>query len=243
MTSQDLRDKTNNKHSTLMGFFHWNLKLRKAAERQDRPYNPDQQELYINFPKKHVWESKTCKWKDRQRQVQIGRMHHCTPSQGERWFLRRLLTIIRGPTSFADLRTIDGIEHSTFQAACLALGLINDDSEWIACFEEAITHTTGHRLREIFVQALLNDTPVDPLALWNRFRQWFCDDLPRQIVNLRARGQLAAIPDDDPEVHYDLGLYEIHKLLREETDDKDLASFGLGPLRHAWERLMGNPLI
>jgi hypothetical protein len=33
-----------------------------------------------------------------------------------------------------DLRTIDGVIYLTFQAACVALELVEEDSEWIKCF-------------------------------------------------------------------------------------------------------------
>ena len=49
--------------------------------------------------------------------------------QSELYFLRMLLHHKPGPTSFEDLRTIDGVLQSTFQAACLKLGLLEDDNE------------------------------------------------------------------------------------------------------------------
>jgi len=43
---------------------------------------------------------------------------------GEHFFLRLQLIVVLGATFFEHLRTIDDIEHLTFQAACGALGLL-----------------------------------------------------------------------------------------------------------------------
>ena len=54
-------------------------------------------------------------------------MYYCNPFAGERYYLRLLLTVIRGAQSFQHLRTVDGILHPTFQATCVARGLLEDD--------------------------------------------------------------------------------------------------------------------
>jgi hypothetical protein len=52
---------------------------------------------------------------------------------GERFLLHLLLTIVPGVTSFEHLWTVDDTEHLMFQAACKALGLLQDDAEWDTC--------------------------------------------------------------------------------------------------------------
>ncbi|KAL8152632.1 hypothetical protein V2J09_010392, partial [Rumex salicifolius] len=42
-----------------------------------------------------------------------------------------LLNHIKGPTSYEELRTIEGVVYSTFKEACYALGLLDDDKEYI----------------------------------------------------------------------------------------------------------------
>ncbi len=56
-------------------------------------------------------------------------MYFVHPAAGERFFLHLLLIVVPGATSSEHLRTIDDIEHPTFQAACKALGLLQDDAE------------------------------------------------------------------------------------------------------------------
>ncbi len=54
-------------------------------------------------------------------------MFFVSPTAGERFHLRTLLTVVKGPTSFENLRTINGIEFPTFRDACIHLGLLEDD--------------------------------------------------------------------------------------------------------------------
>ena len=93
----------------------------------------EQPTAYIDFPKTHVYTKRRNAWTPRQRGYAVGRMFFVHPSGGELYFLRLLLNTVRGPTSFKDLRTIDGQVHPTFKAACVALGLLQDDEEWDNC--------------------------------------------------------------------------------------------------------------
>jgi hypothetical protein len=51
-------------------------------------------------------------------------MYFVHVASGERFYLRLLLTVVAGATSFENLRTIDGVVYPTFQAACGAMGLL-----------------------------------------------------------------------------------------------------------------------
>ena len=55
----------------------------------------------------------------------LGRMYFIKPMAGEVFYLRLLLTVVKGPTSFEDLRTVPGHPEPfpTFHGACLARGL------------------------------------------------------------------------------------------------------------------------
>jgi hypothetical protein len=73
----------------------------------------------------------------------MGRMYFVQPSEGERYYLRVLLTHVAGATCFEDLRithrphTPTTVVHPIFKAACLARGLLQDDAEWDQCLLEA----------------------------------------------------------------------------------------------------------
>lgn len=55
--------------------------------------------LYQDFPKKFVWDKRGTKWTVRQRGKVIGRMFYIAPTVGERFYLRLLLTEVKGESS------------------------------------------------------------------------------------------------------------------------------------------------
>jgi hypothetical protein len=59
------------------------------------------------------------------------------PAQGEAYYLRMLLHIIKGATSFSKIRTIGSHEYSTFRLACQSWGLLGDDQEWSHALDDA----------------------------------------------------------------------------------------------------------
>lgn len=99
--------------------------------------------LYHEFPEKFVWVDKDRVWKIRERGYAIGRMYAAPPNSGERFYLRLLLTKVRGATSFEHLRTVAGEVYATYKLACLRLGLLEDDSEWHQCLKEGAELETG----------------------------------------------------------------------------------------------------
>jgi hypothetical protein len=166
--------------------------------------------LYHDFPEYYVYHHKKGerRWTPRQRGRAIGRMYHCGPAQGERFYLRMLLTVIRGPTSFEAIRTVDTVLYPTFRAACIALGLLADDGEWFQCFDESKHFATGRALRSLFVTALINGDLSEPVKLWERFRADICDDLPRRIAR-----DYPSVPADSLDAHLDYGLFLIAEQL------------------------------
>ena len=140
--------------------------------------NPDARNTtYQNFPKTWVYDNKKKAWKPRQRGQAIGRMYFASPSSGERFYLQLLLTVIPGATSFAHLRTVNNVPHNTFKEACFALGLLQDDHEWIQCLGEAGQMQTGYTLRMLFATIIFHCNPTSPGVLWDQFKHHICDDL------------------------------------------------------------------
>ncbi|KAG5730839.1 hypothetical protein E4T56_gene6402, partial [Termitomyces sp. T112] len=64
-----------------------------------------------SFPTKFVYEASKRTWKERQRGTAIGRMYFASPQQGERFYLRMLLTVVTNATSWADLRTVNDDQY------------------------------------------------------------------------------------------------------------------------------------
>jgi len=159
----------------------------------------------------------------------------CSPAAGERFFLRLLLTVVRGPISYEDLRTVDGGLHPTFRASCLARGLLENDGEWVRAFDEGALVFSGHALRRDMAIALTSGDVSDPLALWTRFRQALCDDLPPRLR------RISGVPAHIAEPLYDYGLYILEQALQD--FGKTLADFALPSPDLFWTNAGANGLL
>ncbi|XP_071578031.1 uncharacterized protein [Temnothorax nylanderi] len=87
----------------------------------------------------------------------------------------------RGATSFQKLRTVNNEIHETFTAACLALGLIEDDEEWYRAMNEAKVWMMPRRLRNLFVRISIHCQPVYPKKLWDEFKKDMSEDYIRRF--------------------------------------------------------------
>jgi hypothetical protein len=199
---------------------------------------------YQDFPKKWVYVKKTKKWKPRERgPPAIGRMYFASPAQGERFYLRLLLTTVTGATSFANLRTVNGLQCDTYKEACHTLGLLENDNEWIQCLTEAGQMQTGTSLRSLFAIILLSCHPTSPDVLWHQFKHKICDDLRRFLE--RTPRYLNRVFTD--EQIYDYGLHLLDKILLE--SGKRLTDFPPMPLStgpqegEVWETIPANFLL
>nr|GEV11826.1 DNA helicase [Tanacetum cinerariifolium] len=72
----------------------------------------------------------------------IGRLTYVHPSLGELFHERILLCHQKGCKNFNDIRTVNDTMYPTNRAACEALGLLNDDQEWVCALKEAAEHAT-----------------------------------------------------------------------------------------------------
>jgi hypothetical protein len=78
---------------------------------------------YMDFPSMFTWTNGTKKWTIRQRGCCVGCFYFVSSSVGERYFLRTLLTKVKGVVSFEVFCTINGVVHDTFKSGCIAPGL------------------------------------------------------------------------------------------------------------------------
>ncbi|XP_058789693.1 uncharacterized protein LOC131663348 [Phymastichus coffea] len=65
---------------------------------------------------------------------------------------------------------------SKVDAACLALGIIEDDDEWAKAMKEAETWMMPRRLRQLFVRILIHCQPIYPEKLWEMFKKQMSED-------------------------------------------------------------------
>ncbi|KAG5539463.1 hypothetical protein RHGRI_019865 [Rhododendron griersonianum] len=211
--------------STLTGFFSW-----YASNPDSTPYT------YQEFPQYFVWDKKNNVWTPRKSGYAIGRMYFASPNCGETFYLRLLLTVVKGPKSFESLRTVNNVIHDTFKLACVARGLLEDDDEWVQCLEEAAIMKSGYQLRRLFCVILTQCSPLQPLELWKRFSMHICDDLAHKIRTLFA------IPNPTEGQIEDYGLYLLNQMLGE--TGKSLHDFPPMPQPiENWSTVAGNRLI
>ncbi len=111
----------------------------------------------------------------------MGRLYSVSHHNQELYALRQLLSVVRGPTSFVDMATFDGVIYETFQLACHARGLMSDDSELIATMQEIIEVTVSvDHIRQHFASLLVHSAPRDPLGLFNVFVDDLCEEVDGQ---------------------------------------------------------------
>ncbi|XP_016192085.1 uncharacterized protein LOC107632957 [Arachis ipaensis] len=112
---------------------------------------------YSQFSNKFVWKEDISLWMPRKQGFSIGRLTHVPRGSGEEYYLRLLLNIQKGCVSFVDICTIAGIMYSTFKEACYALGLLQDDKEFVDTILEAGYWTSANYIRDLFVVLLLSN--------------------------------------------------------------------------------------
>ena len=193
----DILARGEREQSMLTGFFTAN-----------RSYQIAREYTYQEFPQYFVWDKDDKQWYPRQSRSAIGRLYFVAPTAGERFYLRLLLTAVKGPTSWQDLRTFDDEVHPTFYAACLARGLLQNDDEWRQCLTEGAGMCTGDSLRRLFALIMRHCEPSCPQDLWDEFKHNLCDDLRRSLH------RLGILTPSDADV-YDYGLFLLNQKLND----------------------------
>ncbi|GJS31895.1 hypothetical protein Tco_0492515 [Tanacetum coccineum] len=88
-------------------------------------YDEAKELTYVEFPTKFVWKKDIKKWRPRKKGFSLGRVHHVSPSAGDAYFFRILLNKKKGPTSWEEIRTVDGELFNTNKDACYAMDTVS----------------------------------------------------------------------------------------------------------------------
>ncbi|XP_038716065.1 uncharacterized protein LOC120009516 [Tripterygium wilfordii] len=110
---------------------------------------------YTEFPTYWRWDGAKKLWFRRKQGQCIGRISYIHPASGDLYYLRMLLSQVKGALNFTDIRTVKGVVHQTFKEACNAMGLIGDDREWHDAMDEASQWATSKELRQLFVTLII----------------------------------------------------------------------------------------
>ena len=151
--------------------------------------------LYEDMPAQYTWNGKM--WCPRVNKAKlgnvcaVGRMPLLTPNYGDVFYLRVLLKHRTGIASFDELRTVDGDMKSTFYAACIALHLIDNDTMWFDCLEEAEQCKMPRALRDLFAVIVYHGKPQDVPGLYKKFEDAMLQDYERHYVK-SGTGTVAA---------------------------------------------------
>ncbi|KAI5419702.1 hypothetical protein KIW84_043750 [Lathyrus oleraceus] len=151
---------------------------------------PEAQNLtYSKFVSKFVYVKKKREWKPRQKGYTIGRLIWVPPTTGELYYLRLMLTHVKGPRSYNDIKTVNNVKYDTFRDACFAMGFISDDREFIATIKEANHWGSGQYLRLLFVHMLLSGSINRPRHVWSKTCHLLADGIlyaQQRIANNRG---------------------------------------------------------
>jgi hypothetical protein len=212
-----------NQKTTLTEYFQANVNYPLAKE-----------VTYMDFPSVFTWTNGTKKWTIRQRGCCVGCFYFVSPSANERYFLRTLLTKVKGAISFEVLCTINGVVHDTFKLTCIALGLYDSDDEWNAYLEEAVGMRTCVQLRSLFVTILAFSVPSEPCMFWDKYKEHICNDCKEAL-------QRCGIVEPSIEQIESWALHSLRDALAK--FNKTLKDFGLPTPSVAFDQLKTNRLL
>jgi hypothetical protein len=160
-------------------------KLRKTKLTEwfeaNKQYPETRQLTYCEFPQQWTWDDRDRKWTKRQRNFKIGRLYYVNPAEGERFYLRLLLMIVKGAMDYKDLRTYNNITYQTFKEACAARGLLKDDNEWYEAFNEASNWATAPQLRILFTTMLTFCNLEDERKFYDQNWRKMTDDIEHYL--------------------------------------------------------------
>ncbi|KAK9054325.1 hypothetical protein SSX86_025403 [Deinandra increscens subsp. villosa] len=151
---------------------------------------------YRDYPTMFTWHDKEREWRPRKSGFSIGRIYFVCPSMGERYYLRMLLNHVRGPLSFEDIRTVDGVVHPTYRSACKALNLLGDDIEWVESIREASQWKLGNQLRQLFATILMFCTVTDYAQFFSECLPFLSEDIIRRQHNLLQNENVEFLPEE-----------------------------------------------
>nr|XP_051229452.1 uncharacterized protein LOC127347285 [Lolium perenne] len=201
---EDVVAKPSSSKSMLTEYFDMNHKYAEARKW-----------LYREFPEHYRWINGDKKWQKRKnKRSQIGRLVYAHPAKGEMYYLRVLLSHVRGASSFDDLKTVNGKLCGSFREACEHLGLIEHDKSIDDCMTEAATFQMPYALRRLFATILVFCEATEIRQLWDKHLASMSEDYRRNQSNEAALEQMV--------------LRDIRDLVQ--SMGKDIKSYGLPDL-------------
>ncbi|RNA23292.1 hypothetical protein BpHYR1_018101, partial [Brachionus plicatilis] len=159
--------------------------------------------LYKDIITMYKFDTNTKRWSLRtsaaSRDRVIGRMAFIHLRRKELYHLKLLLLHVRGPTSYAFLRTVNGLEHSTFEAAAIALQLVENNHQWADMMREVCRVEMPSHIRFVYASLLYHNNLIRPSALYLclEFRDQMSEDYQNEPLAdtkyMKALGHIRSI--------------------------------------------------
>ncbi|BHF84822.1 hypothetical protein SprV_0902797400 [Sparganum proliferum] len=106
-----------------------------------------------------------------------------------------LLVNVPGPMSFQQLKSVNGVTHTTFRGACQALNFLDNDQHWDVCINDACNTSHPRQIRTLFAIILTACSPSSPAELWEKYKSHMAED-----ILCRQRKQ-STIVDFSPDIY------------------------------------------
>lgn len=104
------------------------------------------------------------------------------PSKSRLYYLRMILTIVKGPTCYKDIKDVSGKVLDSFRDACFEMGFLEDNNEYVAAINEA-KDCGSRQLRKLFMTMLISSRINRPHHVWEITWSIPCDGILYQQIN------------------------------------------------------------
>ena len=190
----------------------------------NRLYEEVRKLKYIEMLTMFVWDNSNKIYTKRKQKGSIRRIVNINPAAGDKYYLRILVSIVRGPTCYDDLYTVGETTYKTFQESCYARCFLGTYKDWHDSMSEASQFSSPRSLRYMFVLILVFCQVSEPQKFWDHSWQDMAEDVLMHQRRLLRFTDLQLTPNELQ--HYTL--IEIESLLH--TFEKSLTEFTGMPL-------------
>ncbi|XP_050059695.1 uncharacterized protein LOC126550985 [Aphis gossypii] len=131
--------------------------------------------MYVEMPKYYTWNQSTKKFQRRKQGTPV-------PDWPQVFSTDALGRInVRGPKSFAHLKTVNGHQCQTYREACQLLGLLENDSHWDLTLADSVVSSNAYQIRTLFAIIITTCFPSQPIQLWNKYKDAICEDILHRL--------------------------------------------------------------